>query len=389
MPTIGFDAKRVVRNATGLGSYARTLINGLAPLCGDGTQLRLYAPDEGRTELRGQVVKSANVTFAYPRHAGNALTKALWRTHGIVEDLRNDGVTLFHGLSGELPIGIARAGIPAVVTIHDLIFWRHPEFYKPIDVALYKWKLRHTCREATRFIAISECTKLDLMELCGVAEDRIEVVYQSCGTRFRTPVSDEEKSFVRRRYSLPPRYILSVGTIEKRKNALLAVQSLERLPEDVHLVLVGRATAYAQTVTGYAHNHRLTERLHIISDMGNADLPAVYQMAEAFVYPSRYEGFGIPIIEAIQSGVPVVAAKGSCLEEAGGPDSLYVDADRPDELAAAVLQMLPGADFREARIARSRDYISRFENTATAQKVMEVYEKVIAPPNPPRRGGLR
>ncbi len=377
MPTIGFDAKRIVRNASGLGNYSRTLINGLASLCSDGTQLRLYAPDPGRTELREQVVQCDNVTFVYPRRAGNALAKALWRSHGIVDYLLHDGVTLFHGLSGELPIGIAQAGIPAVVTIHDIIFWRHPEFYKPIDVALYKWKLRHTCREATRFIAISERTKLDLMQLCGVPEERIDVVYQSCGTRFRTLASDEERAAVRQRCQLPSRYILSVGTIEKRKNALLALQALEHLPQDVHLVLVGRATPYAQTIADYARRHSLTARLHIVSNVGNADLPAVYQMAEAFVYPSRYEGFGIPIIEAIQSGVPVVAAKGSCLEEAGGPDSLYVDADRPDELAAAVSQILPGSDFREARIARSRDYISRFECSATAQKVMEVYEKII------------
>ena len=273
-------------------------------------------------------------------------------------------------------MGIAKAGIPSVVTIHDVIFWRHPEFYNPLDVMIYKWKLRHTCREATRFIAISECTKLDIMEFAGVPEDRIDVVYQSCGTRFKTLVSDELRADIRHRYQLPPRYILSVGTIEMRKNALLALQALEHLPDDLHLVLVGRTTPYTKIVTDYAHKHSLTSRLHIISNLGNDALPAVYQMAEAFVYPSRYEGFGIPIIEAVQSGLPVVAAKGSCLEEAGGPDNLYVDADRPDELAAAVTQMLRGAEFRDARIARSREYVARFENTAAAQKVMEVYGKI-------------
>lgn len=377
MTTIGFDAKRVVRNATGLGSYARTLINDLAPLCDDATRLRLYAPDRGRDDLRAQVLRRENVSFACPRRAANALTKALWRSHGIIADLRADGVDIFHGLSGELPVGISKAGIPSVVTVHDVIFLRHPEFYNPFDVMLYKWKFRRTCREATRFIAISECTKLDIMELGGVPGERIDVVYQSCGTRFKTPVADGQRAAIRRRYGLPPRYILCVGTIEKRKNALLALQALEHLPADIHLVLVGRATPYTSAVTGYARSRSLTPRLHIITDLGNDDLPAVYQMAEVFVYPSRYEGFGIPIIEAIQSGLPVVAAKGSCLEEAGGPDSLYIDADRPAELAAAVGQMLRGAEFREARIARSRDYVARFENTAAAHKVMEVYEKVL------------
>lgn len=375
--TIGYDAKRIVRNATGLGTYSRTLINDLVPLCPQGTQLRLYAPDEGREELRRQILTRPNVTFAYPRHAHNAVTKALWRSHGIVADLRADAISLYHGLSGELPMGITKAGIPSVVTIHDVIFWRHPEFYNPIDVMIYKWKLRRTLREATRIIAISECTKLDIMEFGGVEESQIDVVYQSCGTRYRALVSDELRQEVRHHYSLPQRYILSVGTIEMRKNTLLALQALEHLPTDIHLVLIGHATPYANLLKDYARKKSLTSRLHIIEGMGNDALPAVYQMAESFVYPSRYEGFGIPIIEAIQSGLPVVAAKGSCLEEAGGPDNLYVDADRPDELAAAIKQTLRGAEFRDARIASSREYVRRFENTATAQKVMKVYEEIL------------
>lgn len=378
MATIGYDAKRIVRNATGLGSYGRTLINDLAPIVPDDTRLLLYAPDKGRDGLRQQVTQRPNVEFAYPRHAQSAAAKALWRTKGIVDDLKADGVSLFHGLSGELPIGIAKSGIPAVATVHDLIFMRHPEFYNPIDVMIYKWKFRLLCREASRIIAISQRTKLDIMELGGFPESRIDVIYQSCGTRFKALVSDELRQAAAERYKLPPRYILSVGTIEMRKNALLAVKALPMLPDDVHLVLVGHATPYADVVRRYAAQHQLEQRLHIIEGVGNDTLPAIYQQAESFVYPSRYEGFGIPIIEAIQSGLPVVAAKGSCLEEAGGPDNLYVDADRPEELAAALRQTLRGAEFRDVRIARSREYVKRFENTAAAKQVLDVYDKMLS-----------
>lgn len=377
MATIGYDAKRIVRNATGLGSYGRTLINDLAPLVPAATRLLLYAPDRGRDDLRSQLSGRPNVKLVCPEGAHSALAKALWRTHGMVNDLKRDGVELFHGLSGELPIGVAKSGIPAVVTVHDLIFMRHPEFYNPVDVIIYKWKFRRMCREAERIIAISECTKLDIMELGHFPESRIDVIYQSCGTRFKALVSDELRQSVAARYHLPPRYVLSVGTIEMRKNALLAVKALPMLPPDVHLVLVGHSTPYTALVRKYAAAHSLESRLHIIEGAGNDALPAIYQQAESFVYPSRYEGFGIPVIEAIQSGLPVVAAKGSCLEEAGGPDSLYVDADRPDELAAALNQTLRGAEFRDARIARSREYVRRFENTGTARQVIGVYEKVL------------
>lgn len=377
MATIGYDAKRIVRNATGLGSYGRTLVNDLAPLVPAATRLLLYAPDRGRDDLRSQVSARPNVEFVCPEKVHSAVAKALWRSHGIVKNLKADGVDLFHGLSGELPLGVARSGIHAVVTVHDLIFMRHPEFYNPVDVMIYKWKFRRMCREAERIIAISECTKLDIMELGHFPEGRIDVIYQSCGTRFKALVSDELRQTVAARYHLPPRYVLSVGTIEMRKNALLAVKALPMLPPDVHLVLVGHSTPYTDLVRKYAAAHSLEPRLHIIEDAGNDALPAIYQQAESFVYPSRYEGFGIPVIEAIQSGLPVVAAKGSCLEEAGGPDSLYVDADRPDELADALKQTLRGAEFRDARIARSREYVRRFENTGTARQVIGVYEKVL------------
>lgn len=378
MATIGYDAKRIVRNATGLGSYGRTLINDLATIVPADTRLVLYAPDRGRDDLRSQIIRRQNVELACPEHARSALAKAWWRSRGIVERLKADGVSLFHGLSGELPTGIAKSGIPAVATVHDLIFMRHPEFYNPIDVMIYKWKFRRLCREAGRIIAISECTKLDIMELGGFPESRIDVIYQSCGTRFKALVSDELRQAAAARYHLPPRYVLSVGTIEMRKNALLALKALPMLPDDVHLVLVGRSTPYTAVVRKYAASHALEPRLHIIEGVPNDTLPAIYQQAESFVYPSRYEGFGIPIIEAIQSGLPVVAAKGSCLEEAGGPDNLYVDADRPEELAAAVRQTLRGAEFRDARIARSREYVRRFENTGTARQVLAVYDKMLS-----------
>ena len=146
---IGFDAKRIVRNGTGLGSYGRTLVNDLAsyPL-----ELRLYAPDQGRDQLRLQIKQQENVSFCYPARSHLPFSKALWRSKGIVNDLKRDGIQVFHGLSGELPIGIRQSGIKSVVTIHDLIFLRHPEFYHWIDTKIYAWKFRQTIREADHII---------------------------------------------------------------------------------------------------------------------------------------------------------------------------------------------------------------------------------------------
>ena len=144
----------------------------------------------------------------------------------------------------------------------------------------------------------------------------------------------------------------------------------------MHLVVVGRPTDYAERILRYAREHDLAARIHFLRGISNDDLLAVYQQAECFVYPSRYEGFGIPVIEAIQSRLPVVACTGSCLEEAGGPSSLYVAPDDVRGMAEALQQSLIGASGRSQRIADSRAYIRRFENGDIAQQMLEVYKRL-------------
>ena len=363
-PVIAFDAKRIVRNGTGLGSYGRTLVNDLAnyPL-----ELRLYAPDMGRDDLRQQIADRENVTFCYPK--STAFGKALWRSHGIVSDLKRDGVQLYHGLSGELPLGIRKSGIKTVVTIHDLIFLRHPEFYQWIDTKIYAWKFRKTLQEADHIIAISQCTKRDIIELGGVDDNKISLIYQSCSPRFAQMADSPLRT--------PGRYILSVGSIEARKNILLAIKALPHLPQELQLVIVGRKTPYADEVMAYARKYHLDHRVVMRHGVSDEALPALYAGAEAFVYPSVYEGFGIPIIEAISSGLPVVACTGSCLEEAGGPHCLYVAPDDALGMANAIKKCLKGASGRDNRIRRSQDYIRRFAGHDVAGQVFELYQRLL------------
>lgn len=380
---IGFDAKRIVNNATGLGSYGRTLVGDLLRASSPDWTFRLYAPDEGNPALTGQLEKNPRLTLCHPETNPPSLWErgwgrgSLWRSHGIVSQLRREGVRLYHGLSGELPIGIRKSGIRSVVTIHDLIFLRHPEYYKWIDSKLYAWKFRRTLKEADRIIAISECTRRDIIEFGQVPPEKISLIYQSCSTFFKQRESEDLLQKVNARYELPSRYIVNVGTIEERKNIALAVKALPLLPPDLHLVIVGRRTPYTDSVMQEAARLQVAQRVHILRGVPNSDLPSIYQMAEACVYPSRYEGFGIPVIEAIQSGLPVVACTGSCLEEAGGPDSLYVAPDDVEGMAAAIRQSLKGAEGRDERIRLSQQYVRRFEGVDVAGQVLSLYEELI------------
>lgn len=374
---IGFDAKRIVRNATGLGHYGRTLVTALSAALGSKARLHLYVPDPGRDDLRALVPQSPYIIYSLPAHCRTRIGRDLWRTRGIVADLKRDGITLYHGLSGELPVGIRRSGIRTVVTIHDLIFMRHPEYYNPIDVAIYRWKFRRACREADRIVAISECTRRDVAELGHFPLDRIDVVYQSIDHRFRRHVTDGERAEVARRYALPHRYILFVGTIEERKNAGLVIEALPHIDPDVHFVMVGRQTAYTRRILRRASVLGVSDRVHTVSGVPDADMGAIYRSAEVFAYPSRYEGFGLPIVEAIQCGLPVVAATGSCLEEAGGDACFYVGPDDVQAMTDTLSRLLASPSLRRESVERSRNYIRRFENGDIARQMTEVYRRTL------------
>jgi glycosyltransferase involved in cell wall biosynthesis len=191
------------------------------------------------------------------------------------------------------------------------------------------------------------------------------------------PVAAEKKREIRAKYQLPDHYILNVGSIEERKNALSAVQALTMLPEQIHLVIVGRHTEYTDKIERFIKENKLEERVHIISNVPFDDLPAFYQLAEIFVYPSRFEGFGIPIIEALYSGIPVVAATGSCLEEAGGPDSIYVHPDDIKGMANAFKQIYSDTERKKEMIEKGQKFAKRFSEEKQAEEILNIYKKLM------------
>jgi glycosyltransferase involved in cell wall biosynthesis len=369
---IGFDAKRVFHTATGLGNYARDvlrIVHRLAPehACFAYTPRPGKMPFDlqgGRFEVRG------------PRGPLGRAFPALWRTRGIVRDLRADGIEVFHGLSNELPLGIERSGIASVVTIHDLIFERFPELYPPLDRRIYAAKARSAARRAGVVVAVSEQTKQDLVELYGVDPARVRVVYQTCHEAFRTAVPEERLRAVAVRYELPPRFLLAVGTIERRKNLLVALRALEKLP-GVLLVAVGRPTPYAEELISFARAHRLSERVRLLSGVSTPDLAAMYRLATLALYPSLFEGFGIPIVEALFSGTPVVTTKGGCFAEAGGPGSAYVNPHDAEGLRAVIARLLDDEGARSRMREEGLRHAALFSDEAIGDGLFAAYEEAL------------
>lgn len=371
--TIAYDAKRITHNATGLGNYGRMMIEALARFAPENRYL-LYSPDPGRDDLRGRLPQTPQIEFRYPQRPRKGIGKAWWRSFGIRHELPAE-ISLFHGLAAELPFGLRKSGVRSVVTIHDLIFLRFPSYYKWIDRKIYTYKYRKACQTADRIIAISEATKRDIIDFFGIAPEKIDVVYQGCDESFKREVAEETQRAVRAKHNLPEHYILYVGSIEQRKNLLLLVQAAARTAEPVHIVAIGKRTPYTAEVESYAAQNGLTPRLHIFDRVDFAELPAFYRMANLFVYPSRFEGFGIPMIEAACCGVPTIGATGSCLEEAGGPDAAYVDPDDPQALADKIAEIRSDEALRRRMIERGRAYAMRFEPEKLAADLMEVYRR--------------
>jgi len=373
---IGFEAKRAIQNNTGLGNYSRFVIEVLSEYFPDNYYF-LYAPKRKENDRLDTLLSRSNVAFIFPSGISKFFS-SLWRIFGSKKRVSRNRLDIFHGLSNELPFRIRRA-VKTTVSIHDLIFIRYPQYYRLIDRLIYRWKFKRACRKADVIIAISECSKRDIITFFHIPEEKIKVVYQSCHPDFKVKVPAEKRKEIIEKHGLPSRFILYVGSIEQRKNLLLAVKALKLIPEDINLVALGKSTAYQQEVEMYAREMGLETRLHIKNNLPFEEFPAVYQSAFLFVYPSFFEGFGIPVIEALWSGVPVIAARGSCLEEAGGPNSIYVNPCDEVELAEKIREVSDNKDLAGKMVEQGLKYVERFDSQKIATEIMSVYQSLLSP----------
>lgn len=374
---IGFDGKRAVQNYTGLGNYSRYIADILCRFYPENSYI-LYAPKYRENKRLEQLIdKFRQLSINYPIINIWKRLSSIWRIWGITGQLEQEEIQLFHGLSNELPLNIRKSKIKSVVTIHDLIFLRFPQYYRFIDRKIYTYKFRKACGNSDRIIAISECTKQDIIRHFHIPAEKIEVIYQGCDISFTQMVTDEKKKEVRERYQLPEHFILNVGSIEERKNALSAVKTLPMLPQHIHIVIVGRRTKYTEEIERFTKENGLSKRVHIISNVPFNDLPALYQSADIFVYPSRFEGFGIPIIEALYSGVPVVAATGSCLEEAGGPNSIYIHPDDITGMVNAFKRIYTEPELKKDMVEKGLEFAQQFSEIKQAGEIINIYKELV------------
>jgi glycosyltransferase involved in cell wall biosynthesis len=369
---IGFDAKRAFNNNSGLGNYSRNTIKLLAERY-PGNEYILYTPGINR-KLNFELPTGSRVT-----QPGSSLGKyfgSFWRSVTLGSRLKKDGIDLYHGLSHDLPLGIEGLHIGRVVTVHDMIAWRHPELFNAANSIIYRKKITHSCRIADKIIAISIQTRNDMEEFLKIEPSRVELVYQGCDPVYYNRADEETRKKVKGKYNLPSGYILSVGTIEPRKNLVSVIKAMHAGRIESPLVVAGKKTPWLKTVRETISSLKI-KNVQFLENVPVDDLSAIYQMASVFVYPSFYEGFGIPILEALSSGTPVITSSGGCFSETAGSGSLYIDPYNIEEIAAAIKSVLTDSALREKMTGTGLEHAGSFQNERIAEKLMAVYESVI------------
>ncbi|MFN8309951.1 MAG: glycosyltransferase family 1 protein [Chitinophagales bacterium] len=367
--TIAFDAKRAFRNKSGLGNYSRTLIGALQKQFPE----HHYALYASKRPIPEYAHFAEEMTTYYPEGWWMA-APVLWRSFGMARAINAD---VFHGLSNELPL-LKRTAFKKVVTIHDLIFLKHREQYPVIDRAIYDFKSKWACTYADAIIATSEETKEDIVRFYGIPEDKVTVVYQSCERQFFEVPNNEKLANVRRKLQLPERYILNVSSFYSRKNHAALIAAFEKIAGQIeeHLVLSGHEGDLREAVERRIASSKFASRIHLLQ-IANDDLPAVYAMATAFVYPSFFEGFGIQLAEAMAMRTPLVISNIRCFREVAGDAALYFNPNAEEELAKLLLQLLSSGQLQNELRAKAQIRSVIFSPQNFAEQIMKVYKKVL------------
>lgn len=368
---IGFDAKRYFHNNTGLGNYSRDLVRILSQNFPDDSY---YLYNTKPNAARASLLNPKNTLERLPVSFFSKKLKGLWRTFWVTNQIKQDNIDIYHGLSGEIPMGLPKH-IKSVVSIHDLIFMRYPNLYSFFDRKIHFYKFRYAARKADCVVAISEQTKKDIIQYLKINPNKIKVVYQGCAEVFKQEFSAEQKDIVSQKFQLPNDFVLNVGTLEERKNALTIIKAIKDI--DTKLVLVGRKTKYFEQAEAYARQNGFEDKIIYLKNISQQELAIVYQLATVFVYPSIFEGFGIPIIEALFSKTPVITTNSGVFPEAGGPDSFYVNPLDEVELGQKIKYLLDHPEKRDQIASKGFEFAQQFSDKKIAENWHKLYSELL------------
>ena len=365
---IGIDARLVYYSRAGIGQYILRLVEAMAHLDAVAEEFVLLQSRKDRTQIVAQPSFSRRSVWTPSHHR---LEQFL-----LPFELQGARLDLLHSPDFIPPF---RRNFQSVITIHDLAFLLYPHFLTN-ESARYYGQIDQAVRRTDHIIAVSESTRRDTINLLGVAEEKITVIYEAANPIYRQLDVEQARRFVSETYKIEEDYILFVSTIEPRKNLPALLHAFSKLrdaykrPEK--LVLAGRRGWLSEEVFDTIDRLNLSDDVLLLGRVPSEHLVYLYNAARALVHPSFYEGFGLPPLEAMNCGIPTIVSNVSALPEVVGDASILIDPNDVDELMVAMWRVLSDEDLRKDLIAKGLKRAQMFSWERSAKETLEVYRRV-------------
>lgn len=369
---IGIDATPLPAEPVGAGVYIIEIIRALA--AAENVELIVFAHPHGRRLI--ETMPLPGITWVEIPNRGTGIRLA-WEQAALPGLARRLQLDLLHSMHYTRP---ARLPCTSVVTFHDLTFFLYPRLHTRVKRFYFPFMMRLSARKADAIIAVSESTRRDAIRILNIPAERVHTVHSGISPLFRRIEDRAVLEDCRRRYHLPERFILYVGTVEPRKNLPLLIRAYATLLQEAQpppLVIVGRNGWMYEEVYHLVEDLRLGEHIRFTGYLPGEDLPIVYNLAEIFVYPSWYEGFGFPPLEAMACGVPVITTAVSAMEESVGEAGLLTAPGDEAALTSAIRRLSDDPELRRSFSAKGRQRAAQFTWAHTARETLNVYRKTL------------
>ncbi len=371
---IYLDVSAAVHGRAGLGRYAESLVRALVAMGRDDlTVFYNHAGQSPRTLPGLEFLPQRRIAAGY-----KPWRLAVWLGHktGLGFDRLVPGAQLFHATEHLLP---PLHNVPSVFTVHDLIFHLFPQHHKRLNLWYLNTTMPMFCRKADAIIAVSCATRNDLIAHYGVSPEKISVIYEAAAPHF-VPASEAEMERVRRRYGLPDHYAMALGTIEPRKNLIRVIEALAKLRDAGHtipLVMVGSKGWLYDDFFRRLEELKLGDQVLWPGYVPDGDLPAVLSGAAVLVEASLYEGFGLPVLEAMACGTPVICSDSASLPEVAGPAARYVNPSDVTAIAEELKTVWSNRDLQKGMRTAGILQAARFSWERTATETLALYTRLV------------
>lgn len=365
----GIEAFSLQKSNTGIGNYTYQLLRSLSEISANEdftSHIYINEAKSGCTDFCPiQNIKSFSLDGRFK--------EILYRTLLMGGYINRTDIDIYHGTAFYLPMGLRKR---SVITVHDLACYKYANTFESMKVLYARLCIPDSLKRADRIIAVSENTKRDLIDIFGVKEDRIKVIYEAADRNYEV-CSPEKVEEVKTKYGIN-KYILCVGTLEPRKNLVSLLKAYARiinlLPEACRLVITGRKGWLYDEILKTAGD--LGDKVIFTGYVTNEELMLLYNGASVFVYPSLYEGFGLPVIEAMACGTPVITSNSSSLPEVVGAAGIMTDPLSIGELSDAILNVVSNDELRNKLSKKSLERAGLFSWDKAARQTLEVYREL-------------